>query len=366
MASDVARHIIVVGLNHRTAPLELRERLAFDPSLVPAALARLRSELGLEEAAILSTCNRVEIYAAAPRPDETAGRLQEFLSRHGRIDHGALNERLYHQTDPGSIRHLFAVAGGLDSLALGESEILGQVKQAYEWARQSGTAGKLFHALFQRALNAGKEVRARTRIGCGATSVGGLAVELAGKIFTDLSHAVTLLIGAGEVGELTLKRLAERGVKDVRIMNRSFERAAGLAAAYRATPLPMERLAAQLQEVDIVVSSTSAPAYLLTRGTIAAAMPLRRQRPLYLVDLGVPRNIDPEAGGLENIYLFDLDSLQGLVERSARSRDQALEQSQAIIDRKVSLFLAWWRNDAAFGGCRSPVALGAVSHDAPA
>ena len=339
------RHIVVVGLNHRSAPLDLRERLAFDSSLLPTALARLRRELGLKETAILSTCNRVEIYAAVPELDGTVGRLHTFLSQHGRLDCDTLTDCLYHYTEPESIRHLFAVAGGLDSMVLGESEILGQVRQAYDWAKQSGTIGKIFHALFQRALNVGKQVRTQTRIGCGSTSVGALSVELARKIFKDLSCAVTILIGAGEVGELTLKRFIERGVKDVRVMNRSYERAARLAAAYGATPLPLEQLGLQLREVDIVVSSTRAPAYLLSRGEIAAAMPSRSQRPLHLLDLGVPRNLDPEIGNLENVYLFDLDSLQGLIEQSSRGREHALQQSRAIIDRKVSLFLSWWHKE---------------------
>ncbi len=345
-------HVILVGTNHKSTPIELRERLAFPRERVPPALERLRNELGLREAAILSTCNRVEIYAAVPELDGTVHRLQQFLSEHSGIEPTQLAARLYSYTEPHSIHHLFAVASGLDSMVLGEAEILGQVRLAYERAKAHGATGKGFNVLFQRALNAAKTVRSQTAIGRGCTSVGAVAVELAGKIFRDLSAGAVVLIGAGKIGEVTVKRLAERGVRDLRIMNRSADRAQTLASAYQATPVPFAQLPAQLAEADILITSTSAATYLLDRQGVAAAMHARRQRPLCIVDLGVPRNVEPAVGRLENVYLFDVDSLQGMVEHYNSKRQEAVDQSMAILDRKVELFLSWWQREISDFGFR--------------
>ena len=340
-------HIIVVGLNHRSAPIELRERLAFRREQLPQALARLRDEVGLQEAAILSTCNRVEIYAGVPELNGTIRRLQRFLSDHSSVPMPFLAERLYSHAEPQSVRHLFAVASGLDSMVLGEAEILHQVKHAYAWASEAGATGKVFHGLFQRALNAAKAVRAQTMIGHGCMSIGTVAVELAQKIFTDLSGAVVLLVGAGKVGELALHQLARRGVRELRIMNRSPSRATNLAERYRAIPVPFERLRAQLLEADIIVSSTSASAAMLGREDIASIMPARHRRPLCLVDLGVPRNIDPRVGTIERVHLFDVDDLQGLVEHAHHGRQHAVDDSRIIIEQKVECFLSWWQREVA-------------------
>ena len=340
-------HIVLLGVNHRLAPIDVRERLAFRSEELASVFSRLRGDVGLKEALVLSTCNRVEIYASVPELNGSLDRLHQFLSDHGRMSVGELAERAYCYTEPRSIRHLFAVASGLDSMVLGETEILHQVKHAYESARHHGATGKVFNVLFQRALNAAKAVRAETGIGQGCTSVGTVAVELAEKIFGQLGSASVLLVGAGKIGELTLKRLADRGVRDVRIMNRSPERAVELAATYQATAVPLSSLEQQLADADIVITSTSAPGFLLSRGDIEAALHRRHQRPLCLVDLGVPRNIEPAAGGLDNVYRFDVDDLQGLVLYTHRERQQAVQASQAIIDRKVERFLAWWREEQA-------------------
>ena len=346
-------HIVLVGLNHKSAPVALREQLAFRREQLPQVFTRLRDEVGLQEAAILSTCNRVEIYAGVPQLDGTIDRLQRFLSGHAGLEATRLVPRLYSLTEPQSIHHLFAVTSGLDSMVLGEGEILHQVKHAYEWAREDGATGKLFNVLFQRALNAAKAVRTQTAIGRGCVSIGTVAVELAEKIFGCLSGATVLLVGAGKIGELTLKRLADRGVREVRIMNRSLERAVALASAYGADPKALEELSAELLEADIVISSTSAPAYLLHRGDISRAMHARHQRPLCIVDLGVPRNVEPAVGALENVYLFNVDDLQGLVARNHQERQQAIAESQVIIDQKVDRFLSWWQNDSTECGMRS-------------
>ena len=338
-------HIVLVGLNYRSAPIELRERLAFQREQLPDAFAKLR-QAGLDEAAILSTCNRVEIYAGVSRLDGAVDRLAQFLSEHSRMALPGLAERLYSYAEPDSIQHLFSVASGLDSMMLGEVEILHQVKHAYEWARESGATGKLLNVLFQRALNTAKDVRTRTAIGRGCTSVGAVAVELSGKIFGNLTGASALLIGAGKIGELTLKRLSERGVREIRIINRSLERAEQLAASYQATALPLETLDRQLLDADVLITSTSAPSWILSRQEIARAMRARRQRPLCIVDLGVPRNVEPAVSTLEDVFLFDVDDLQGLASHSHQERQQDLEESQAIITEKVERFLSWWQADA--------------------
>ena len=338
-------HIVLVGLNHKSAPIELRERLAFRREQLAEAFARLRTQVGLHEAAILSTCNRVEIYGGVPELDGTVARLRRFLSEHGGLESASLSERLYSYAEPHSVRHLFSVASGLDSMVLGEGEILHQVKHAYEWAKQHGATGKVLNGLFQRALNAAKAVRTQTDIGRGCTSIGSVAVELSEKIFGSLSGATVLLIGAGKIGELTLKRLTVRGVREVRVMNRSLERAVALASAHQAIPVPMEQLLTQLLEADIVISSASAPAYLIHRSDVGSAMRVRHQRPLCLVDLGVPRNVEPAVGSLENVYLFDVDDLQGLLDHHDEERQQSLSQSQEIIDHKVERFLSWWQSE---------------------
>lgn len=338
-------HIVVVGINHRSAPLELRERLAFRPDQLPDVFGRLRRDVGLSEVAILSTCNRVEIYAGAPQLNGTVDRLHAFLSRHGNVEPAGLSPRLYSLVEPHSVRHLFSVASGLDSMVLGEAEILRQVKDAYEAARAAGATGKALNGLFQRALNAAKSVRSLTGIGQGSTSVGTVAVHLAEKIFGGLSNAVVLLIGAGKIGELTLKRLAERGAGKLRIMSRTSERAAQLAAGHRAQPAAYAELPAQLLEADIIITSTVAPAFLLERGGLMDAMRARHQRPLCIIDLGVPRNVEPSAGSLENMYLFNVDDLQGLVAHQQHARERAVGASERIIDQKVDHFISWWQEE---------------------
>ena len=339
-------HIVVVGLNHKSAPIELRERLAFGKERLPETLPRLQQQTGVQEAAILSTCNRVEIYAAVPELNGAVDRLQRFLSEHGRMALEGLTPRLYSLTEPLSVRHLFAVASGLDSMLLGEHDILHQVKHAYESAQAHGAAGKLFHALFQRALNTGKAVRSQTAIGRGSTSIGAVSIELAGKIFGHLSTASVLLVGAGKIGEATLGRLTERGVRTIRILNRSADRARELAQAYGGSSGSLDMLPNGVLEADLVMTSTSASTPLLTRQVVSEVMHRRHQRPLCLIDLGVPRNVEPSVGALENVYLFNIDDLQGVIAHSQQERRKALQASEAIVDAKVDRFLSWWQGES--------------------
>jgi glutamyl-tRNA reductase len=343
-------HIVVVGMNYRSAPLELRERLAFRPEQIPSVLGRLRQDVGLSEAAILSTCNRVEIYAGAPQLDGTVDRLHAFLGRHGGIEPAGFSSSLYSLVEPHSVRHLFSVASGLDSMVLGEAEILRQVKDAYEAARAAGTTGKALNGLFQRAMNTAKSVRSQTGIGHGSTSVGSVAVQLSEKIFGGLSNATVVLIGAGKIGELTLKRLAERGAGRLRILSRTAERAEELALGRGAEALGYGAIDAQLLDADIIITSTIAPGYLLDRARLSDAMRARHQRPLCVVDLGVPRNVEPSAGSLENVYLFNVDDLQELLAHQQHERQRAVGASEQIIDQKVHHFIDWWQEEFRHAG----------------
>ncbi len=340
-------HIVVVGANYRSCPIEVRERLAFPQDQLPHVLQAVRQDVDASEAAILSTCNRTEIYVAVPQLDGTRDRIADFLSRRSRIESAQLKSQLYALTEPASVRHLFTVASGLDSMVLGETEILSQVKQAYETARLHGATGRVLNVLFQKALNTGKAVQAHTGLGRGCVSVGSVAIELAQKIFGEVQRSTVALVGAGKIGELTLKRLVDRGVLDIRILNRSPERAHALSLRYGGLAGGLDLLSAQLCEADIVVTSVTADDPVITPAMVASAMPLRRHRPLYLIDLGVPRNIAAAVGQLENVYLFDIDDLQGFVAHAHRERHQAVTESHAIVDRKLAHFLTWWDKTAA-------------------
>ncbi len=338
-------HIVVVGLNYRSAPIELREKLAFTSEQLPQALARLRVEMGLRESAILSTCNRIEIYAGVPDWQQGIPRLQHFLSSHGRLDHHLVTSRCYQTAEPGSVQHLFAVASGLDSMVLGESEILHQVKRAYAVAKEAGSTGKVFNVLFQRAFNAAKAVRSQTAIGQGCASIATLAVELSEKIFGRLNRATVVLVGAGKIGEATLKHLVARGASRLRIVNRTADRIQSLAQSYAASLVSLDQLQDQLLDADIVISSATAPAYLLRQTDIAQAMRTRHHRPLCLIDLGLPRNIDPASGRMDNVYLFNIDDLQELITQTYQQREASLSHSRAILHAKVEHFLRWWTNE---------------------
>jgi glutamyl-tRNA reductase len=333
--------IVVVGVNHRSCPIDVRERLAFGTEALPQAYRTLQQGLGLPEAMILSTCNRVEIYAGVPAADGLVPRMSRFLQEHGRLDDDLFATALYRFEEPRSIEHLFTVASGLDSMVLGETDILHQVKHSYELARRHGMTGNTLNVAVQKALNAAKAVQQRTGLGRGRLSVGTVAIELAQKIFGDLRPYSVLLVGAGEIGELVFKRLADRGVAQRVLINRSLERAQGLAAIYGGVADSLDRLPERLVEADIVLASTSATEPLITRTALAPIMARRRNRPLCLIDLGVPRNVEPAVGGLENVYLFNVDDLQGLVDHHHLQRSQAVGESQAIVAQKLQGYLAW-------------------------
>lgn len=331
--------ITVLGLNHRTAPVRLRERLHFSQHHLGRALTELRQALSLPECAILSTCNRVEIYALLPQLNGSRNRLTAFLSRFHRLESRSLDGHLYWYLQPDSVRHLFRVSAGLDSMVIGESEILGQVKSAYARAVEAGSVGPVFHRFFQTALRVGKQVRTATRINQGAVSVGSVAVELSRRIFRRLEDETVFIWGAGQMAEPMLALLRERGAGRIWVSNRTSERAERLAASVGGEVIRWERRDEALCAADIVICSTSADHFLLTADQLRRVMAARRQKPLFLVDISVPRNIDPQAGRLENVYLYDIDDLGGIVESNRKMRFRETERCAAIVEVETGTFL---------------------------
>ncbi len=333
--------LFLLGLSHKTAPVEVREKLALSSERLPQALHFLQRAIGVREAAILSTCNRAEIYAVG---DERAGaRLESFLDEFQHVPASSLRGSLYHGLDAQSARHLFRVASGIESLVLGESEILGQVKSAFEMARDSGTSSQVLDELFRRAIACGKRARTETAIGRGALSVGSAAVELARQIFGPLQGHTVLILGAGKMSARTAKTLVSSGAKRVLVANRTYEKAAELAAEFDGEAVHWDEFPKRLAEADIVIASTRAPGYIVRAEHVAQAMKIRRHRPLFLVDIAVPRDIDPAAHQLNNVFVYDIDDLQGVVNANLAQRTNELAQVETIIESEVAGWEKWIR-----------------------
>jgi glutamyl-tRNA reductase len=331
--------IIVLGLNHRSAPVTVRERYAFPEAGLPAALQSLRQSRAADEAVILSTCNRVEIYAVTSlEPRQAFSALEQFLSGVG--GPGELTaEHLYSFSEPQSVQHLFKVACGLDSMVLGETEILGQLKKAYDLALQNGHTGGRLNKAFQRAFNVAKHVRTETNIQRGSISVSAVAVELAEKIFADLGDRQVLVLGSGEMSEKTARALRSRGTGTLLISNRSPEKAAALAQELGGRAIPFEDWSKDFAQIDIIISSTSASHYVLDRRRLEPLMKARRNRPLLLIDIAVPRDIDPEVNYVENVYLYNIDNLQTIADDYLRLRREEIARCERIIGEKVQALL---------------------------
>lgn len=331
--------VVVIGLSHHTAPVTLRERFAFADARVPAVLQNLR-EAGLaDEAVILSTCNRVEIYASTSLDERAAfAKLHEFLvSVHEYRD--PLTDEIYTLGEPHSLHHLFKVACGLDSMVLGETEILGQLKKAYEVALQHSHTGAVLNKAFQKAFNVAKHIRTETNIQRGSVSVGSVAVELAEKIFSTLDDRHVMVIGAGDTSEKTARALLSRGARSIIVSNRSHDRAVALAQELGGRAVHFEDWAAEFEQIDIVISSTSAPHYILDRARLEPLMHRRRNRPLLLIDIAVPRDIEPEVNFLENVYLYNIDDLQAIAEDYLKQRKDEIARCEAIIADKAQALI---------------------------
>jgi glutamyl-tRNA reductase len=331
--------IVVVGLSHRSAPVELRERFAFVDEQVPDALRELREAGIATEGVVLSTCNRVEIYAATSlAPEKAFDAMKKFLVSHRAYD-GALGDELYSFGEPLSLQHLFKVASGLDSMVIGETEIFGQLKKAYDLAFTNKHTGALLNKAFQRAFNVAKHIRTETNIQRGSVSVMSAAVELAEKIFTNLSEHEVMVIGAGETSEKTARALQSRGVKKITVTNRSPERAEALAAELGGRTVSFERWPEEFERIDIAISSTAAQQHILDRVRLEPLMKRRKHRPLLLIDIAVPRDIDPAVNALENVYLYNVDDLQSIADDYMKLRQEEVARCEKIIAEKVAALL---------------------------
>lgn len=334
--------VLCVGINHRTAPVEMRERFAVPDPELGAAANRLTEREGVSEAVIVSTCNRVEFYAAVEDAHQGLASVADFIMAHGgRPEEASLPQPFFQMPGPESIRHLFRVASGLDSMVLGETEILGQVKKAYQAAQTSGATSRHLNKLFQRAFNVAKEVRTNSNITRGSVSVGSVAVDLAERIFGRLSRCKVMILGAGETSEMTAGALRARGVKSIFVANRSYDRAAALAERMSGTALHFTEWERDFHDVDILIGSTAAPHYVVTRDRLAPMMRHRQDRPLFCIDLAVPRDFDPTVNEIDGVYLYDIDSLQAQAEQSMAVRRQEMVVCEGLIERHVVDFSEW-------------------------
>ncbi|PYQ14116.1 MAG: glutamyl-tRNA reductase [Acidobacteria bacterium] len=339
--------ILVVGLSHRTSPLAVRESLAFSREVLADALRRMRDEAGVPEAMILSTCNRVELYGRGQQVEAAGRRLEEFLCGFHRRPLEEVAPYLYRLAGPDAVRHAFRVAASLESMVIGEPQILGQVKEAYQAAEQAGTLGSALNALRNRSLAAAKRARAETGIGQNAVSVSYVAVELARKIFGELRDKNVLLVGAGKMSELAARHLVRSGARASVLGGRTFERAEELAAALGGRAAPFESLRSELAAADIVISGTGAPGIVIRREDVEHVRSARRGRylrPLFLIDIAVPRDIDPAAGKLEGVFLYDLDDLRSVAEANLRERQKEAAAAEGLVEREVREFLEWQKS----------------------
>ncbi len=328
--------IVVLGLSHHSSPVTLRERFAFSEQRIPEALKVLRQTRAVDEALILSTCNRVELYAATalePRPALAA--LLDFLSKYHGYDDTVAGE-IYQLMEPHSVHHLLRVACGLDSMVLGETEILGQLKQAYDLALEHGHTGPRLNRAFQRAFNVAKYVRTHTHIQRGSVSVGSVAVDLAEKIFNSLRERDVMVIGAGDTGEKTAKALLSRGARGILVTNRSYDKAVALAAELGGRAVQFSDWWNEFSKVDIIISSTAAPHHILDRAKLEPVMKLRRNRPLLLIDIAVPRDIEPEVNLMPDVYLYNIDDLQEIANQSLKQRQVEIARCEQIIREKAA------------------------------
>jgi glutamyl-tRNA reductase len=326
--------LVVVGINHRTAPVEVRERVVFEPGRIPDALRELRSLDSVEEAVIVSTCNRTELYCVTGSGE---AELADWLQRYHGVG-SSLRHCLYHHDDMRAVSHVFGVASGLDSLVLGEPQILGQLKDAYRAAQEAGTAGPTLNRLFQAAFSVAKRVRTETEIGANAVSVASAAVAMARNVFSSFENRTALMVGAGETIALAARHLHADGLRRIIVANRSVDRARELAAEFQGFAIGLDEIGAHLREADIVVASTASPNAIITREMAAQALRARRRRPIFMVDIAVPRDIEPSVAELEDVYLFTVDDLQSVVNENMENRRQAARQADRMIATEVDRF----------------------------
>ena len=334
--------ILVVGLNHKSAPVEVREKLAFNPNSINTALSLFSQKYQDQKAeiVILSTCNRVELYVSSQDGAIKVEDVLSFLADFHKIELNTFSPYMYYYNDARAVNHLFFVTASLDSMVLGESQILSQVKEAYTMAAMEEATGKILNQLFQQTINVAKIVHTRTSIGKRKVSISSVAVEFAEKIFQDFTGKMVLVVGAGEMCELLLKHLYEEGARTFIVANRTFERAQELAIEYHGQAIKYELLGEHLEKADIVISSTSAPHYVIHADQVKEAIKHRRGNPMFLIDIAVPRNIEPEIANIDNVYLYNIDDLQSVVSQNMDERNKEVEKCRVLIDEEVERFMA--------------------------
>ncbi|KJU87707.1 glutamyl-tRNA reductase [Candidatus Magnetobacterium bavaricum] len=334
-------NIIVIGLNHKTADVEIREKLAFTPEMLVEGLSSIRGIRGVSEAIILSTCNRVEMYVYANGGVNVAEGIKDFLSRSRSLDRGKLDAALYVHLDDEGVRHVFRVAASLDSMVVGEPQILGQLKAAFDLSLTNKSSGIILNRLMKKAISVGKRVRTQTGIAENAVSIGYAAVELARKIFNNLGNKVFMLLGAGEMAELAARHLTNCGVREVIVANRTYERGCALAKEFSGRAIQFSDFKKELVNTDIVICSTGAPNYVVTHDEMAKTMKDRRLKSVFIIDISVPRNIDPDINRIDNIYLYDIDDLKGVIDTNINQRQKEALKASDIIDEEVEGFNKW-------------------------
>lgn len=323
--------LFCIGINHQDAPVELRERLAYSEAELPSALQAIKDRGDLDECVLLSTCNRVEVYAAGDENlrDRSQQELRKLLIEKSGLE-GSIDIPFYEKLDQDALTHLCEVAGGLDSMVLGETEIFGQLKDAYSVAHREGATGKLLNSLFQKVFQIGKKLRSSTGIQVGSTSVGSVSVDLAEKIFGPLANCEVMLLGAGEMSRQTAQSLSSRGAGTIVVSNRSYDRAVEMAETMQGEALRFDDWQERVSRSDILICSTSAPHYLITPESLGRALKKRR-RPLFLIDIAVPRNVDPQVASLDGVYLYDIDHLQGIANAARDKRVEQVEYCRELI-----------------------------------
>jgi glutamyl-tRNA reductase len=339
--------LLAVGVSHRTAPVELREQLAVAGDRLPELLAAARQELGLDEVAVLSTCNRTEIYCSLPEGGVDAGRVLVWLARRRNVAPERVLAAHYAHDGVGAVRHMMRVASGLDSLVLGEPQVFGQIKDAYAVAHQAGTVGSTLERCFQQVFAVAKKVRTETAIGASPVSVAFAAVALARQLFSDVAGTRALLIGAGEMIDLVARHLHEQGVRGITVANRTLARAHELADRHAGRAITMDEIPYALESADIVVSCTAAQVPVLGKGAVERALKRRRHRPLFIVDLAVPRDVEPEVARLDDVYLYTVDDLQGVVGDNMKAREAAAREAEAIVAERSAQYLVQQREQGA-------------------
>jgi len=333
--------IAVVGLSHKTADVELREKLAFNGPKLEEGLLKIRELPGVKEAAILSTCNRVEIYLTVADLQQAFTLLKDFLVQFFDLRRDSLDTALYLHDDMTAVKHIFRVASSLDSMVLGEPQILGQLKDAFDFALEKKTTGALLNRLLKKSISVAKRVRTETRIASSAVSISFAAVELAKKIFTDLSGKSFMLLGAGEMAELAAKHMMNNGIKEIAVANRTFERGCELAHEFNGKAIRFEEFPERLAHTDILICSTGAPAYVLLKEHMQKAMKARKQKPVFLIDISVPRNIDPAINDMDNVYLYNVDDLNDVVDTNKQERQKEAEKAEEIVEEEIEIFNKW-------------------------